>query len=54
MTKELMRKYPEYSRRKLGPFRQLVHQGMFKVNNLNYSGSSKCFDKYIIVLYFSK
>jgi len=27
MTRELMQKYPEYSRRKFGPFRQLVHQG---------------------------
>ncbi|XP_016977155.1 nuclear valosin-containing protein-like isoform X2 [Drosophila rhopaloa] len=26
MTRELMQKYPEYSRRKFGPFRQLVHQ----------------------------
>ncbi|XP_032590394.1 nuclear valosin-containing protein-like isoform X2 [Drosophila grimshawi] len=43
MTKELMRKYPEYSRRKFGPFRQLVHQAFSIVSdsyNLDKATSS--------------
>ncbi|KAH8398792.1 hypothetical protein KR222_003929 [Zaprionus bogoriensis] len=43
MTKELMRKYPEYSRRKFGPFRQLVHQAFSIVSdsyNLDKASSS--------------
>ncbi|BFF97744.1 nuclear valosin-containing protein-like [Drosophila madeirensis] len=36
MTKELMSKYPEYSRRKFGPFRQLVHQA-FKIISDSYN-----------------
>ncbi|XP_043865547.1 nuclear valosin-containing protein-like isoform X1 [Drosophila mojavensis] len=44
MTKELMRKYPEYSRRKFGPFRQLVHQAFSIVSesyNLDKASSSE-------------
>ncbi|KAH8302227.1 hypothetical protein KR044_004271 [Drosophila immigrans] len=49
MTKELMRKYPEYSRRKLGPFRQLVHQAFSIVSdsyNLDKASSSEDEDDY--------
>ncbi|XP_034480626.1 protein mac-1 isoform X2 [Drosophila innubila] len=50
MTKELMRKYPEYSRRKLGPFRQLVHQAFSIVSdsyNLDKASSSDYEDEYL-------
>ncbi|KAH8395033.1 hypothetical protein KR215_005636 [Drosophila sulfurigaster] len=49
MTKELMRKYPEYSRRKLGPFRQLVHQAFSIISdsyNLDKASSSDDEDDY--------
>ncbi|KQS43321.1 nuclear valosin-containing protein-like isoform X2 [Drosophila erecta] len=36
MTRELMQKYPEYSRRKFGPFRQLVHQA-FSIISESYN-----------------
>ncbi|XP_022229564.2 nuclear valosin-containing protein-like isoform X2 [Drosophila obscura] len=44
MTKELMNKYPEYSRRKFGPFRQLVHQAFTIISdsyNLDKVSSSE-------------
>ncbi|KAH8365701.1 hypothetical protein KR093_003532 [Drosophila rubida] len=49
MTKELMRKYPEYSRRKVGPFKQLVHQAFSIVSdsyNLDKASSSEDEDDY--------
>ncbi|TDG52916.1 hypothetical protein AWZ03_000459 [Drosophila navojoa] len=50
MTKELMRKYPEYSRRKFGPFRQLVHQAFSIVSdsyNLDKASSSEEEEDYL-------
>ncbi|XP_017041449.1 nuclear valosin-containing protein-like isoform X2 [Drosophila ficusphila] len=44
MTRELMQKYPEYSRRKFGPFRQLVHQAFSIISdsyNLDKVSSSE-------------
>ncbi|XP_033158457.1 nuclear valosin-containing protein-like isoform X1 [Drosophila mauritiana] len=44
MTRELMQKYPEYSRRKFGPFRQLVHQAFSIISesyNLDKASSSE-------------
>ncbi|XP_070071980.1 nuclear valosin-containing protein-like isoform X3 [Drosophila takahashii] len=44
MTRELMQKYPEYSRRKFGPFRQLVHQAFSIISdsyNLDKLSSSE-------------
>ncbi|XP_070136421.1 nuclear valosin-containing protein-like isoform X2 [Drosophila bipectinata] len=43
MTRELMQKYPEYSRRKFGPFKQLVHQAFAVISesyNLDKPSSS--------------
>ncbi|EDW73130.2 uncharacterized protein Dwil_GK17377 [Drosophila willistoni] len=50
MTKELMLKYPEYSRRKFGPFRQLVHQAFSIISdsyNLDKVSSSEDEEEYM-------